>query len=73
MLGVLAQKLDRFQTLRNNSQERATSNRVCRRTQHVLSNNVGSYWPTMSFPFARGLTVNTLGQKPNQGRRWQVE
>ena len=34
---------DRFQTLRNNSQQHpATCNRVCKRTQHVTSNNVGS-------------------------------
>ena len=33
-----------------------TCNRVCKRTQHVTSNNVGSCWPTMLRPFARGLT-----------------
>ena len=34
---------DRFQSLRNNSQQHATSrNRVCKRTQHVTSNNVAS-------------------------------
>ena len=42
---LLAEKFDRFQTLR----------RVCKRTQHVTSNNVGSCWPTMLRPFARGL------------------
>ena len=52
---VLAQKFDRFQTLRNNSQQHATTcNRVCKRTQHVTSNNVGSCWPTLLLPFARG-------------------
>ena len=30
-----------------------TRNRVCKRTQHVTSNNVGSCWPTMLRPFAR--------------------
>ena len=39
----LAQMFDRFQSLRNNSQQHATScNRVCKRTQHVTSNNVAS-------------------------------
>ena len=42
---LLAEKFDRFQALR----------RVCKRTQHVTSNNVGSCWPTMLRPFARGL------------------
>ena len=40
---LLAQKFDGFQTLRNNSQHRATTcNRMCRRTQHVTFNNVAS-------------------------------
>ena len=44
------------QTLRNNTQQHpATCNRVCKRTQHVTSNNVESCWPTMLRPFARGL------------------
>ena len=52
---LLAQKFDRFQTLRNNSQQHATTcNRVCKRTQHLTSNNVGSCWPTLLLPFARG-------------------
>ena len=52
---VLAQKFDRFQTLRNNSQQHATTcNRVCKRTQHLTSNKVGSCWPTLLLPFARG-------------------
>ena len=39
----LAQKFDRFQALHNNSQQYATTcNRVCKRTQHVTSNNVAS-------------------------------
>ena len=32
-------------------------NRVCKQTQHVTSNNVGSCWPTMLRPFARGFTI----------------
>ena len=40
---LLAEKFDRFQTLRNNTQQHpTTSNRVCKRTQHVTSNNVAS-------------------------------
>ena len=50
------EKFDRFQTLRNNTQQHPTTcNRVCKRTQHVTSNNVGSCWSTMLRPFARSL------------------
>ena len=39
----LAQKFDRFQTLHNNSQQHPTTcNSVCKRTQHVTSNNVAT-------------------------------
>ena len=39
---MLTQKVDRFQTLHKNSHQHApTRNRVCKRTQHVTSNNVG--------------------------------
>ena len=38
---MLSQKFDRSQTLHKNSQQHATTrNRVCKRTQHVTSNNV---------------------------------
>ena len=38
---LLAEKFDRFQTLRNNTQQHPTAcNRECKRTQHVTSNNV---------------------------------
>ena len=47
---LLAQKFDRLQTFAT------TYNRVCKRTQHVTSDNVGSCWPTMLRPFARGST-----------------
>ena len=48
--------VDRFQTLRNNRQQHPTiCSRVCKRTQHVKSNNVGSCWKTMLRPFTRGL------------------
>ena len=54
---LLAKKFDRFQTLRNNTQQHPTTcNRVCKRTQHVTSNNVGSCWSTMLCLFARSLT-----------------
>ena len=54
---LLAEKYDRFQTLRNNTQQHPTTcNSVCKRTQHITSNNVGSCWPTILRPFARGLS-----------------
>ena len=34
-----------------------TCNRVCKRSQHVTSNNVGSCWPTILCLFARGFSV----------------
>ena len=46
---------NKFQTLRNNRQQHPTTcNRVCKRTQHVASKNVGRCWLTMLRPFARG-------------------
>ena len=40
---LLAETFDRFQTLRNNTQQHPTTfNRVCKRTKHVTSKNVGS-------------------------------
>ena len=40
---LLGEKFDWFQNLRNNTQQYPTTcNRVCKRTQHVTSNNVGS-------------------------------
>ena len=55
---LLAEKFDRFQTWRNNTQQHPTTcNRVCKRTQHVTSNNVGSCWSTMLRPFARSLRL----------------
>ena len=46
---LLAEKFDRFQTLRNNMQQDVQME------QHVTSNNAGSCWPTMLCPFARGV------------------
>ena len=55
---LLPQKFYWFEPLRNNSQQHATTcNRVCKRTQRVTSNNVGSCWPTKFRPFAWGLKV----------------
>ena len=48
---LLAEKFDRFQTLRNNPQQYPTTyNKVCKRTQHVTSNNVASVC-TRLYPF----------------------
>ena len=47
-------------TSHNNSRQHATTcNTVCKRTQHVTSNNVGSCWPTITIlrSFARGFKV----------------
>ena len=63
---LLAEKFDRFQTLRNNFQQHPTTcNRVCQRTQHVTSNNVGSGWPTMLLPFAGGFRWKSKSWKSN--------
>ena len=54
MLGVVGWKV---WPVSNFAQQHATtSNRVCKRTQHVTSNHVGSCWSTMLRPFARSLT-----------------
>ena len=61
---LLAEKFDRFQTLRNNTQRHPTTrNRVCKRTQHLTSDNVGSCWPTMLRPFARVFKGGAAEQK----------
>ena len=52
---LFAENFDRFQTLRNNIQQHETG--PCNPTQHVTSNNAGSYWPTMLHPFSRGLRL----------------
>ena len=58
---LLAEKFDRFQTLRNNTQQHPTTcNRVWKRTQHVTSNNFGSCWPTMLRPFAWGFKLHNV-------------
>ena len=71
---LLAEKFDRFQTFYNNTKRHPTiCNRVCIPMQHVTSNNVGSCWPTMLRPFARGLRDTLLvliGQAPSS-ESWQ--
>ena len=60
---LLAEMFDWFQTLRNNRQQHPTTcNRVCKRTQHVTSNNVGGCWSTMLRPFARSLRSALITQ-----------
>jgi len=55
MLGVVGWKV---WPVSNFAQQHATTSnnmqQLCKRTQHVTSNNVGSCWPTMR-PFARSL------------------
>ena len=54
---LLAEKFDWFQTLHNNTQQHpSTCNRVCKRTQHVTTDNIGSCWAKMLRPFARSLS-----------------
>ena len=58
---LLAEKFDRCQTLPNNTQQHPTTcKKVCKQTQHVTSNNVGSCWPTMLRRFARGLRLRAI-------------
>ena len=65
----LAQMFDRFQSLRNNSQQHATScNRVCKRTQHVTSNNVASICTGLNLSSAPILLVLfNLKRKEREG------
>ena len=48
-----------------------TCNRVCKRTQHITSNNVESCWSTMLRPFVRRLRMcwNTLNYLQNTTSR----
>ena len=70
---LLAQKFDRFQTLRNNSQQHATTcNRVWEGRKHGTSNNVGNCWTTMLHPFARALHLRLLLQQKKMLRKATV-
>ena len=61
MLGVVSQqcyvRLHGAKSLTGFKLCATTCNRMCKRTQHVTSNNVGSCWSTMLRPFARSLTT----------------
>ena len=71
---LLAEKFDRFQTLPNNTQQHITTcNRVCKRTQHVTSSNVGSCWPIMFRPFARGSGVDRIAIRSTLTTRLSCE
>ena len=64
---LLAERFGRFQTLRNNTQQHPTKcNRVCKRAQHVTSNNVGSCWSTMLRPFKRSFKIRANGHNNSQ-------
>ena len=55
---MLHLKFDQFQTSCNNIQQVATTcNMVCKRSQHVASNNVACCCTTMLRSFARGFRV----------------
>ena len=57
---LLAEKFDQFKFSNFVQQHATTSNNMqqgVQTTQHVTSNNVGSCWPTMLLPFARGLSL----------------
>ena len=51
---LLAEKFDRFQTLRNNKQQHPTT---CNSGRNMASDNVGSCWSAMLRLFARSLTL----------------
>ena len=74
---LLAEKFDWFQTLHNNTQQHPTTcNRVCKRTQHVTTDNIGSCWAKMLRPFARSLILILRPQASwittNFFQRWSV-
>ena len=57
---LLVQKFDPFQTLCNNSQQHATTcNRLCKRPQHVTSNNVASVWRGFKKLYQGSLTTSS--------------
>ena len=69
---LLAEKFDRFQTLRNNTQQHPTTcNRVCKRTQHETFTNVGSCWSTMLRLFARSLSVRLYATR-KMSSQWHL-
>ena len=60
MLGVVASVL--AVVCKRMQQLPTTCNKVCKRTQHVTSNNIGSCWPTMLRPYARGFKLDNVAR-----------
>ena len=60
MLGVVASVL--AVVCKRMHQLPTTCNKVCKRTQHVTSNNIGSCWPTMLRRYARGFKLDNLAR-----------
>ena len=57
VLGVAgSNSLTRFKP----QQHATTCNRVCKRTQHLTSHNVGSCWPTLLCPFVQCLLKSII-------------
>ena len=60
MLGVVASVL--AVVCKRMQQLPTTCNKVCKRTQHVTSNNIGSCWLTMLRPSARGFKLDDVAR-----------
>ena len=68
IVGPKVSLVSNFAQQLNSQQHVATCNRMCKWTQHITSNNFGSFWPTMSRPFARGFTLaNVKCKMSHQG------
>ena len=65
ILGVVGWKVWLVSNFGNNIQQHAKGG--CKRTQRVTSNKVGSCWPTMLRPFARGLSSNVFEWRASTG------
>ena len=55
-LMITEQKFDQFQTPKNSEKHTTMCNMVCKRTQHVTLNNVGSCCMAILRPFTRTFT-----------------
>ena len=65
------QKFDRFQTLRSNSQQHATTcNRMCKRTQHLTSTQRWELLANNVAFVARGLRFSHVRRNPICGWKW---
>ena len=60
MLGVVASVL--AVVCKRTQQLPTTCNKACKRTKHVTSNNIGSCWPTMLRPYARGFKLDNVAR-----------